>query len=198
MMKKPSKSVMYVFAGNNGSGKSTIRSLIMDSIGLGLVIDPDALARTIDPVNPEKVRVSAGKKAIKIVRDCIKQCHDFSIETTLAGGNVIRQMRDAKQAGYEINMFYVGLADVELNIQRVAARVRSGGHHIEEEDIRRRHTRSIENLLESLQMIDKLVVIDNSLEQGEVILEVTNGEAIPIAEQVPEWVQPICTYLKNC
>jgi predicted ABC-type ATPase len=44
-------------------------------------------------------------------------------------------------------MFYVGLIDVELNIQRVAARVQQGGHHIEVEDIRRRHFRSVRKVV---------------------------------------------------
>lgn len=45
---------MYsVFAGNNGSGKSTIRNLIIDKIGVEINIDPDAIARRIDPENPE-------------------------------------------------------------------------------------------------------------------------------------------------
>ncbi|EBK2060150.1 hypothetical protein AAL85_25535, partial [Salmonella enterica subsp. enterica serovar Typhi] len=41
---KPSP-IMYVFAGNNGSGKSTIRNLIADQLGISVNIDPDALAR---------------------------------------------------------------------------------------------------------------------------------------------------------
>lgn len=38
-------TTMFVFAGNNGSGKSTIRNLIIDRIGVSVNIDPDALAR---------------------------------------------------------------------------------------------------------------------------------------------------------
>ncbi|TDF95572.1 hypothetical protein E1757_20230 [Paenibacillus piri] len=45
--------MMYVFAGNNGSGKSTIRNLIVDRLGISINIDPDALARGIDSIHPE-------------------------------------------------------------------------------------------------------------------------------------------------
>ncbi|XEC96720.1 hypothetical protein AB6A23_09410 [Paenibacillus tarimensis] len=96
-----------MFAGNNGSGKSTIRNLIVDRIGVSVNIDADALARGIDADHPERYKVSAGKEAIKIARDCIRTKRDFSIETSLAGGNVIRQMREAKVKGFEIVMFYV-------------------------------------------------------------------------------------------
>ncbi|MBB3108094.1 hypothetical protein FHS18_000122 [Paenibacillus phyllosphaerae] len=114
---------MFVFAGNNGSGKSTIRNLIVDRLGVSVNIDPDALARGIDRENPERRRVSAGKEAIKLARECILHKRDFTVETTLAGGNVIRQMQEAKKNGFEVIMFYVGLGDVRLNIERVAARV---------------------------------------------------------------------------
>nr|WP_281884459.1 hypothetical protein [Paenibacillus sp. YYML68] len=63
----------------------------------------------------------------------------MAIETTLAGGNVIRQMREAKNKGFEIVMFYVGSGDYRLNIERVAARVKNCVHHIPSEDIIRRH-----------------------------------------------------------
>lgn len=37
--------MMYVFAGNNGSGKSTFRNLLIDALGVEINIDPDAIAR---------------------------------------------------------------------------------------------------------------------------------------------------------
>lgn len=86
-------AIMFVFAGNNGSGKSTIRNLIVDRLGVSVNIDPDALARKINTGHPEKSKVSAGKEAIRIARECIRNKWDFTVETTLAGGNVIRQMR---------------------------------------------------------------------------------------------------------
>ena len=109
--------IMYIFAGNNGSGKSTIRNLIVDRLGISVNIDPDALARAIDPIHPESRKISAGKEAIKLAKDCIRNRRDFSVETTLAGGNAIRLMRDAKANGFEVTMFYVGLGDYHLNLE---------------------------------------------------------------------------------
>ncbi|WP_342447603.1 hypothetical protein [Paenibacillus etheri] len=57
-------STMFVFAGNYGSGKSTVRNLIVDRLGVSVNIDPDALARKINTQYPEKGKVSAGKEAI--------------------------------------------------------------------------------------------------------------------------------------
>ncbi|MDD9271461.1 zeta toxin family protein [Paenibacillus sp. GCM10023248] len=182
---------MYVFAGNNGSGKSTIRNLIVDRIGVCINIDPDALARAMDSVHPEGRRVSAGKETIKLARECIHNKREFSVETTLAGGNVIRLMRDAKANGFEVSMLYVGLGDYRLNIERVAARVKNGGHHIPTEDIIRRHDTSIGNLLSYLYLIDHLIVIDNSHIEGKIILGADNGSITYRVDSIPQWGERI-------
>lgn len=183
--------MMYVFAGNNGSGKSTIRNLIIDHLGISVNIDPDALARGIDSKHPEKRRVSSGKEAIRLARNCIQFHRDFSIETTLSGGNVIRLMRDAKEQGFEISMFYVGLGDYHLNIERVANRVKNGGHHISTEDIVRRHLTSMQNLLSHLYLIDNLIVVDNSSDDGEIALIINSGSVTHRADSVSSWAEEI-------
>ncbi|MEI7028148.1 hypothetical protein WBG83_20920 [Paenibacillus sp. y28] len=93
-----------MFAGNNGSWKSTIRNLIADLLGISVHIDPEALARGLDADQPERLKASAGKEAITLNRECIRERHGFSIETTLAGGNVIRLKRDARVNGFEVTM----------------------------------------------------------------------------------------------
>lgn len=185
------KATMFVFAGNNGSGKSTIRNLIVDRLGVSVNIDPDALARKINNGHPEKSKVSAGKEAIRIARECIRNKWDFTVETTLAGGNVIRQMKDAKEQGFEIIMFYVGLGDVRLNIERVALRVKNGGHHIETEDIIRRDVTSLDNLVSHLDLIDQLIIVDNSKADGEFILEADKSGIKYYLNELPEWVKII-------
>ncbi|MFE0396471.1 zeta toxin family protein [Paenibacillus lactis] len=184
-------TVMVVFAGNNGSGKSTIRNLIVDRLGISVNIDPDALARSIDSDHPDRRKVSAGKEAIKLARDCIHHKRDFSVETTLAGGNAIRLIREAKANGFEVMMFYVGLNDVRLNIERVAARVRNGGHHIPTEDIIRRQTTSMQNLLTHIHLIYHLIVIDNSEVSGKIVMQAEHSILKYQAESLPKWVHKI-------
>ncbi|UOE92673.1 zeta toxin family protein [Alkalihalobacillus sp. LMS39] len=185
------KPIFYIFAGNNGSGKSTLRSLIIDKIGVDINIDPDAIARRIDPVNPEKNRVSAGKEVIKSVNRYINDGKDFSIETTLAGKNAIKQMQKAKEMGYEVTMFYVALNDFHQNIERVEMRVKNGGHHIPTEDIIRRNKTSFKHLYEYAYLVDNLILIDNSEDNGEIIMEVNNGIITFEAVNIPKWSHPV-------
>ncbi len=74
-------------------------------------------------------------------------------------------------------MFYVGLGDVRLNIERVAMRVKNGGHHIETEDI-------------------QLLVVDNSKADGEIILGADISGIKYYSNELPEWVQIIDRELK--
>lgn len=124
-------------------------------------------------------------------KNTIRYKWDFTVETTLAGGNVIRQMRDAKEQGFEIIMFYVGLGDIRLNIERVATRVKNGGHHIETEDIIRRNVTSMNNLLSHLDLIDHLLVVDNSKADGEIILGADKSGIKYYSNEFTEWTQKI-------
>lgn len=185
------RPIFYVFAGNNGSGKSTFRNLIIDKIGIDINIDADAIARRLDPDNPEEKRFSAGREVIKSVKEYIKAGKSFSIETTLAGKNALNQIRTAKKFGYEVTMFYIALDNVDQNIERVAMRVKNGGHHIPTEDILRRDKISIEHLYQCASMIDNLVLIDNSKDQGKTVLEINGGKITFDINHLPYWALPI-------
>lgn len=58
-------AAMFIFSGNKGSGKSTIRNLIVGRLGVSVNIDPDALARKINNGHPQNSKVSAEKEAIR-------------------------------------------------------------------------------------------------------------------------------------
>lgn len=53
---------MYVFAGCNGAGKSTL--IEQFGSGFDIIINPDQIAKQINPNNPRSADLSAGKQAI--------------------------------------------------------------------------------------------------------------------------------------
>jgi predicted ABC-type ATPase len=68
-----------------------------------------------------------------------------------------------KAIGYEVYLFYYWLRNADVAIQRVAERVKAGGHHIPETDIRRRYSRSVHNFFVLYQPIaTEWRVYDNS------------------------------------
>ncbi|BFH18333.1 hypothetical protein J6TS7_32140 [Paenibacillus dendritiformis] len=174
---------MIVYAGTNGAGKSTITKFYPRQVEV--VIDPDSIARRMNPENPEKVSLQAGKLAIQKVNQLILERSSFSIETTLGGKNALRQIEKAKEAGYNVEMHYVGLRSVEDHVQRVKQRVLGGGHYIPEKDIRRRFNTSLENLKTAAQHVDRLTIWDNS-HFPKSMVTIEKGLMFE-REQLPQW-----------
>ncbi|MOA44929.1 hypothetical protein D3C78_1672720 [compost metagenome] len=67
-------------------------------------------------------------------------------------------MKTAKEQGYKVVMYYIGLQDVQMHIDRVASRVEQGGHWIAEEDIRWRYGQSLSNLRPALEISDEVTM----------------------------------------
>lgn len=181
------KPVMTVFAGTNGAGKSTLTKQLVGRIGE--VIDPDAIAKSINPDNPESVSPAAGRETLNRVKECIRSGRSFSIETTLSGKTAIRQMEQAKASGFEVDLYYVGLKNVEYHISRVEMRVAQGGHHIPEEDIRRRYERSIKNLAVASKIADRTYVFDNTSEFTQLLEINERGQVRYLLDKLPEWAR---------
>ncbi|MEC0170980.1 zeta toxin family protein [Paenibacillus graminis] len=180
------ESVMTVFAGTNGAGKSTISFQMRDYVGT--IIDPDQIAKRINPEDPRSADLSAGREAVKQIRELIGRKENFAIETTLSGSFVLRHMKTAKEQGYKVVMYYIGLQDVQMHIDRVASRVEQGGHWIAEEDIRWRYGQSLSNLKPALEISDEVTIIDNTSEP-EVVAEIKRSQISFCRDEIPTWAR---------
>ena len=179
-------STFIVFAGPNGSGKSSVRDSLTSPVDV--VIDPDRIARQINPDDPRSVDRPAGVAAVRLFDESIAQGKSISMETTLTGHSALMRMQRAKDAGYEVSLIYVALHDPQLNVERVAARVRRGGHAIEPEIIRKRVETSLANLSRALAIANQAIVLDNSGRTHQRILETAAGRVTYLAEQLPKWL----------
>lgn len=185
------KPTLTIVAGPNGSGKSTYTRAIRKSLEIP-VIDPDWEARLLRPDAPEAAAIEGGRQAIKRARAYLENNESFAAETTLSGNTYLRMMAEAKQKGWQVNLIYVGVADVETNIDRVAQRVAQGGHSVPEEDIRRRYARSLANLPAALRQADRATILDNSTAAGhQPVLVIENGRVIEQARELSEWVKTL-------
>ena len=177
---------MFVFAGCNGAGKSTLVDELQ--IEYDELINPDNFARDINPHEPRKADLSAGKLAIAAIRGCLEERKSFAVETTFSGKYILQQMAAAKKMGYQVHFYYIGLRDVQLHINRVRTRVLEGGHHIETEDIIRRYDVSLANLKYGVELGDTVVILDNTKDEYEVLLEMQKGQLIYRAKNWPDWL----------
>jgi predicted ABC-type ATPase len=114
----------------------------------------------------------------------VKAYRTIGVETVLSTGKYRRLVRMAKVRGFEIRLIYVTLHDVTLNIQRVKARVKDGGHNVPVEKIRSRQKRSYAQLPWFLDHADMALIYDNSSQTPELIGE-KKGDTITISPQAP-------------
>ena len=192
-------STFIVFAGPNGSGKSSARDAIVNPVEV--VIDPDQIAREINPADSRSVDNQAGRKAIERFERSLSEGRSMSMETTLTGHSAVMRLQRAKDAGYDVSLIYVALDNPELNVVRVKERARRGGHDIDPVVVRRRVRTSLGNLPQALAIADQTLVLDNSGSEHHRILETAAGRVTYLAEQLPTWLNDqmpdIMTALKN-
>jgi predicted ABC-type ATPase len=177
---------LTVIAGPNGAGKSSLTKLSTSNIP---VIDPDAIARQIAPVNPESVALDAGRQAINLAKEYIQLDRSFIVETTLAGNSYLNLMREVKSLGWSVRLTYIGINNPNTNIQRVRSRVKLGGHDVPISDILRRYERSLANLSKAAKIADRLDLYDNSTNVGyQLIATIENDRAVIYVQELPEWL----------
>jgi predicted ABC-type ATPase len=196
---------LYVLAGVNGAGKSSIGGAAIRAAG-GEYYNPDEAARALIVANPglgqRAANAAAWQQGRKLLERAIDQRLDFNFETTLGGNTMPRLLAEAASRGIQVRVFYVGLASADAHIERVRQRVRAGGHDIPEADIRRRYRHSLLNLVQLLPALTELRVYDNSATADPaagqaplpvLVLHMRRGRIVgpPDLACTPDWAKPI-------
>ena len=182
-----------IFAGVNGAGKSTMyRSYRM--LGDMKRINSDEILREIDgDWRIDEDQYKAGKIAVSRIKEYLSNNISFNQETTLATRDTIRNAKIARETGYYTEMHYVGVDSADLAIERIAKRVKDGGHGIPEALVRKRYNKSIRNLLEAIKVFETVFVYDNT-EMFRPIAQYHNGHEIKLVNNLPDWFR---TFLED-
>lgn len=154
----------YILAGPNGAGKTTFANefLPIEAECLNF-INADLIAQGLSPFQPSKMAIEAGRLMIKQINDCAKKNESFAFEATLSGKGYCKKIKEWKNQGYEIIIYFLKLPSVEFAIERVKLRVAKGGHNVPEKDIRRRFERSWDNFNTLYKpLADSWVIFDTS------------------------------------
>jgi predicted ABC-type ATPase len=104
------------------------------------------------------------------LRELAASHKSFAFETTLSSRSFAKWLAELKQHhGYDYRLIYLWLPRVELNLERIAARVALGGHSIPDETVRRRYTQSDQNLFDLyMPLANRWEVFDNTEISGSV------------------------------
>jgi predicted ABC-type ATPase len=199
------KPRIYVLAGTNGAGKSSIGGARL-SQNEAECFDPDKAARGFLSKSPGMSLADANREAWRqgkrLLEQAIAERLDFAFETTLGGHTITGLLKRALSEKIEVRIWYVGLATPELHISRVRSRVARGGHDIPEARIRERYDASRLNLIDLLPNLTELRVYDNSEEsdpqrgivpEPKLLLHTEGGRIVSHCDlgAVPDWAKPI-------
>ena len=181
------KPRLVVLAGPNGAGKSTFYQVYLQEAGLAFLnadifqahtgVDAYEAARALDAA-----RLAYLELKVSFVTETVFSDQD---------GRKLGFLRRAIDAGYDVELIYIGLAGPILAQRRVAYRIARGGHPVPPEKIASRYPRSLENLAKALEFVPSVVLFDNSVWEGYRRLGTfRNGHLVEkIANYIPDWAR---------
>jgi predicted ABC-type ATPase len=196
---------IFVLAGVNGAGKSSIGGAALDFVGVPY-FNPDLAARILLAANPglalEVANAHAWEFGRKGLERALKGSLNFAFETTLGASTITNMLLSGAQDGAEVHVWYAGLSSPELHIERVKNRVAAGGHDIPERKIRERYVASRANLIRLMPDLASLRVYDNSADNDPKIgnqpepllllhMESARIESYCALDKIPDWAKPI-------
>jgi predicted ABC-type ATPase len=152
----------------------------------------------------EEANAYAWREGKQFLEAAIREHTSHAFETTLGGTTIAHLLGQAADAGFDIRVWFIGLATPEQHIARVKARVTAGGHGIPEPKIRERWDASRRNLIMLMPRLTELRVFDNSAERDSesgkipaprLLLHWQNGAIVAPSRSelrsTPEWAKPI-------
>lgn len=168
---------IIIIAGPNGAGKTTFaRSFLPEEAQCPRFINADLIAAGLSPFAPEAAARKAGRLMLEEIEDCVRRGESFAFETTLSGRGYLPRIRQWREQGYHVSLFFLCLPNAETAIARVAERVKQGGHHVPEDVIRRRFAAGLRNFHEAYKSaVDAWALFDNVAE-APVLLELEENE----------------------
>jgi predicted ABC-type ATPase len=201
------RPVLYVLAGVNGAGKSSIGGYLLERDGLTW-FNPDTFARELKAATAceqDRANAHAWQEGMRRFDEAVANGLNYAFETTLGGKTVTAKILQAAKT-HDVLIWFCGLSSPELHIARVEAHVAAGGHPIPEEKIRERYGQAQLNLIKLMPHVAYIKVYDNSAEAAAdgtvpdplLVLEMENGQVISPAaddlkalQRAPEWTKPI-------
>lgn len=158
----PACPTIAVIGGCNGAGKTTLARELLPRLGLMRFLNADEIARGLSPLDSSLTAFKAGRLVVEEARSLVAAGASFALESTLSGRTWLSLLKLAKSKGYQFILHYLVINSASQAVDRVRLRVLQGGHHVPEEDIRRRFDRSLRHFLDDyLPLADEWGVWEN-------------------------------------
>jgi predicted ABC-type ATPase len=131
---------IVIIGGPNGAGKTTAAQVMVpQSLEIREFVNADEIARGLSPFDPEHAAFAAGRLMLERIRELLKSRQNFAFETTCASRTHLPMLQRCKADGWRVTLVYLWLPSPQAALDRVARRVREGGHDIPGDVVVRRY-----------------------------------------------------------
>jgi predicted ABC-type ATPase len=185
--------VLHVLAGPNGAGKSTFVARVLQPVTHLPFVNADQIAAERWPGEELEHAYQASRAAADRRRQMLAAGESFITETVFSHHSKVALVTQAVAFGYLVNL-HVILIPADLAVQRVAERVRRGGHDVPEEKIQSRYARLLKLVVDARALADRTTFYDNSLAKApfRVIATYERGRLVGKANW-PAWTPTVLT-----
>lgn len=162
---------IIIVAGANGVGKTTFAQQFLIEYPVYEYLNADEIAKEISPENIRENQFRAGKIFFERLKNFVAEDKPFLIESTLSGRYLIKFLSKIQSRNYQTTLVFIFVDSPEVSIERIAGRVRKGGHFVPEEDVRRRYERGRRNFWTIYKnLADRWSLIYNSNDSFEYVV----------------------------
>lgn len=167
-----------IIGGIDGVGKSSLLGVLRAvRTDLGLVID-------------EKEKAASER-----IETALKDGINFSYETTLHGEFSKELCRRAKDAGYTVRLYYVGLDSVDENLLRIKNRAKNGGANAIPQEVQKQYAHRMDDLTVVLPYCDCADFYDN-YNGFALVARKIDRRIEPIGDYRPKWITKLLATVK--
>jgi predicted ABC-type ATPase len=190
------KPTIYVLAGANGVGKTTVNPFFIPKNVPYVNADDFAYQLRQRLGNDVNVQELANAEALEQMNIFIAKRKTFAIETNLADNETWLFLIGIQGLGYDLHLNFFGVSDVEICINRVRNRVLQGGHYVRPDIVIARYKIGLGLLKHYKNVPNKLVLTDNRTTSINCV-EMSLGEIVFQNEALPKWVEHIISDSEN-
>lgn len=185
--------ILVVIAGPNGAGKSTLYDLVIGPRSILPFVNADVIQKDLLRDKDPKASYEAARIAETQRQALLGAKASFIMESVFSHVSKLELIRQAKQAGYRLIVHHVGVSDANFSVDRVARRVKKGGHPVPEDKIRARYARNGAIIRQAIFLSDFGNVYDNSIngQAPRQMLAFRNGAEVSRRPPLPVWVTDI-------
>ena len=177
---------IIIFGGVNGAGKTSLYEVMSRTENLGKRISVDEIVAAEGSWKDPIIQIRAAKLAKKLIDRYIENKESFHFESTLTGKVVLRQLEKARENGFSVTLYFVGVDGIDTAIERVERRVKNGGHGIDTKAIITRYNAMKENLRRILGACDEIYFYDNTARFRQIAIH-KSGKILDEDPILPEW-----------